>query len=453
MAAANDLSRVIEPRLTLTGVTAQISDIALRDRTPLWWWVTLVVALGLLGLLVVALARLFFAGIGIWGVNIPVAWGLAIANYVWWIGLAAGGTIISSLFFLTRSEWRNATNRLAETMTLFCAAAAGIMPIIHLGRWWYSYWLFPYPNVMGTWPQFRSPLHWDFVALFCYVIGSIVFWYMGMLPDVATLRDRAQSRAGQVFYGILALGWQGSTRQWRSFRTAYLLMAALMAPLIISVHSIVGLDFAGGLTPGWHSTQLPPYFVFGAVLSSFGLFLVLLVPLRTLYRLEDVITERHLDVLAKLTLTCSLLIAYAYALEAFMPFYSGKPEDVTVALNQIFGTHAGIYWSKIVLNVAVPQLLWIPALRRNRTVLVLIGAGIVVGMWIERYLIVVGSLDRAFLPSVWQEFVPTFWDWATLAGSVGILLLGLLLFLRLLPIATIFELRQLIEERRKAADE
>ena len=234
----------------------------------------------LLLLFVVSLVWLFIRGVGVWGINWPVAWGFAIGNYVWWVGMASGGTIISALFFLTRSEWRSATNRIAESMTVFCVACAGIMPVIHLGRWWYFYWLFPYPNTMGTWPQFRSPLHWDFVAILVYVIASVVFWYVGLIPDLATLRDRATTRWQRVLYGILALGWQGSSRHWREYRATYPVLAGLMAPLVISVHSIVGLDFAGGLVPGWHEAQFPPYFVFGAVLSGFAVVLMLVIPLR-----------------------------------------------------------------------------------------------------------------------------------------------------------------------------
>jgi molybdopterin-containing oxidoreductase family membrane subunit len=436
---------VIAPGQTQASVTALISDIVLERPTPLGWWIGFGLSSALLLVLVAAIFRLFVEGIGIWGVQNSVAWGFAIATYVWWIGLASGGTIISALFFLTRSEWRTATNRIAESMMLCCALSAAIMPIIHLGRWWYFYWLFPYPNAMGTWPQFRSPLHWDFVALFGYVVASILFWYIGLVPDAATLRDRARGPGGRLCYGILAMGWRGSSRQWREFRATYLVFAGMMAPLVCSVHSVVGLDFAGGLWPGWHSTQFPPYFVFGAVLSGFALVLMLVIALRHAYPIESVITLRHVDVLAKLMLTASLLLAYAYLIEAFMPFYSGNPYERTVALANFTGRHAGLYWAKIALNVLAAQLLWIPAVRLNQVAVFAIAGGIIVGMWLERVLIVIGSLERGFLPSSWIDFVPTLWDWLTLAGSVGLFLTGFFLFLRFIPMVTMFEMRELVQ--------
>lgn len=447
----DNATRVVRPGVTPASVTGQVSGIVLERTTPLWWWVGFGLSCGLLALFVVALAWLFIRGVGIWGIDWPVAWGFAIANYVWWVGMASGGTIISSLFFLTRSEWRSATSRIAETMTVFCVACAGIMPIIHLGRWWYFYWLFPYPNSMALWPQFRSPLHWDFVAILAYVVGSVVFWYVGLIPDLATLRDRATRRRQRVAYGILALGWQGSSRHWRQFRMAYLILAALMAPLVCSVHSVVGLDFAGGLTPGWHATQFPPYFVFGAVLSGFAvvLVLVLVIPLRRAFDLGGVITLRHIDVLARLTLTASLLLTYCYLLEVFMPFYRGDRHEITVVLSNFGGTYAPWYWAKIALNSLVPQLLWFRAVRLNRGLLFLIATAVVVGMWIERYVIVVASLHRDYSESSWFPFHPTVWDWATLAGSVGLFLTGFFLALRFVPMVSMFEMGELLHKKGK----
>ena len=288
----------------------------------------------------------------------PVAWGFAIAEYVWWIGIASGGTIISALFFVIRTEWRTATNRIAESMTLFAAAAAGLMPIFHLGRQGLFYWLFPYPNVMGIWPQFRSPLLWDFFAVTCYIAASILFWFLGAIPDFATLRDRAHQPWQQAFYGILACGWVGAARHWKRFRVVYGILAAFMAPMVMSVHSIVGLDFAGGLTPGWHSADFA-HFVFGAVFSGFATVLLIIIPLRRAYRLEPFITDRHINALAKLMLACGLLLTYAYVLEAFMPLYSGNPYDIAQIRNDYFGLYAPAYWGKIVLNSLVPQLLWV----------------------------------------------------------------------------------------------
>lgn len=446
---AAEIYEVIAPGENLASVTDEVSGIVLRPTLHIGWWVGFGIAVALTVTLAVALAWLSIEGVGIWGVNIPVAWGFAIANYVWWIGLASGGTIISALFFLTRSEWRSATNRTAESMMLFCAASAGLMPIFHLGRYWYAYWLFPYPNVMGAWPQFRSPLHWDFVALFTYVNTSILFWYIALIPDLATLRDRATSHGKRLLYGVFALGWQGSSRQWRHFRATYLVFAGLMAPVVVSIHSIVGLDFAGGITPGWHSTQFPPYFVFGAVLSGFALILMLLIPMRRAYPIDGMITLRHLDVLARLLLTTSLLLTYSYCLEAFMPFYGGKPAEIAVTLASFHGTYAFAYWTKIALNSLVPQLLWFRRVRLRPVALFAIATAVVVGMWFERFLIVIGSLDRDYLSTRWFPFVPTLWDFLTLAGSVGLFLTGFFLALRYVPIVTMFEVRELTHRRNE----
>src|SRR3954468_18953783 len=448
-AAYDETRRVLEPGVTEASVTDHVSDLVLERKTPLWWWIGFGISLSLLLLFVVSLVWLFIRGVGVWGVSWPVAWGFAIGNYVWWVGMASGGTIISALFFLTRSEWRSATNRLAESMTVFCVACAGIMPVIHLGRWWYFYWLFPYPNTMGTWPQFRSPLHWDFVAILVYVIASVVFWYVGMIPDLATLRDRATRRWQRVLYGILALGWQGSSRHWREYRATYPVLAGLMAPLVISVHSIVGLDFAGGLAPGWHEAQFPPYFVFGAVLSGFAVVLMLVIPLRRAFDLEGVITPHHIDVLARLMLTTSLLISYSYGLEIFMPFYRGEHSEITVILSNLTGYYAPWYWAKIILNGVIPQLLWFRTARLNQPMLFVIALGVVIGMWIERYVIVVASLHRNHSESSWAVFTPTFWDWATLAGSVGLFLSGFFLLLRFIPMVSMFEMRELVRKHKR----
>ena len=288
-------------------MTDQICAIALRERAFLWWWIAMIPASLLTGVLVAAILWLFYAGIGIWGVDWPVVWGFAIINYVWWIAIASGGTFISALFFLVQVEWRTSLNRIAETMTVFAAACAGVYPILHLGRPWLFYWLFPYPNTMTLWPQFRSPLLWDFFAILTYVVASILFWYLGLIPDLATIRDRATTRGRQILYGVMALGFRGSDRQWRHYHATYGVLAAIMAPLVVSVHSIVGLDFAGAATVGWHSTEFPPFFVFGALLSGFAMVLLLIVPLRRLLGLEDFITGRHLDVLCRLMLVSSLL--------------------------------------------------------------------------------------------------------------------------------------------------
>lgn len=438
---------LVAPAVTLASLSEQVSNLVLRP-APRWWWIGFGLSLSLLLVLVIAVVWLFIGGVGIWGINIPVAWGFAILEYVWWIALASGGTIVSALFYLTRSEWRSATNRIAESMMLCAAAPAGLLPILHIGRQGFFYWLFPYPNVMDIWPQFRSPLLWDFVCIICYILTSILFYYVGLLPDLATVRDRARNRAQQIFYGVLALGWRGSARHWASYKTVYFIMAAIMAPMVISVHSVVGLDFAGGLTPGWHSTQFPPYFFFGAVISGLALVIMLTIGVRHGCHLQGVITARHLNALGKVMLTGSLMLTYSYVWEAFGPFYGSDIADRTMFLERVFGLYAGTFWAKTILNAVIPQLLWFPWVRRSEALLFLISLGIIVGMWLERFVIVVTSLHRNWSPSMWGDFYPTFWDWATLAGTIGLFLTLFFLILRLLPIVSIAEMREIIDRER-----
>jgi molybdopterin-containing oxidoreductase family membrane subunit len=439
---------VVEPGVTMRSLSEEVSDRILRPGAPRWWWVGFALAMALLLTFVVQLAFLFINGVGIWGINIPVAWGFAIAEYVWWIALASGGTIVSALFFLTRSPWRSATNRIAETMLLSAAPCAGILPIMHLGRQGLFYWLFPYSSVMGVWPQVRSPLWWDFICLLCYILMSIMYYYTGLLPDLATVRDLATTRGRQIFYGILALGWRGSARHWRKQQTVYAIMSAIMAPMVISVHSVVGLDFAGGLTPGWHSTQFPPYFFFGAVISGTALIIMLTILVRWGYRLQDVLTGYHLNALAKVMLVGSVMLGYAYLWEAWGPIYGSDVAERTQFFFRIFGFYAATYWGKIALNVVIPQLLWFPAVRRSQILLFLISAGVIVGMWLERFVIVIPALSRNYMPSYWGVFFPTVWDWAALAGTIGLFLSLFFLLLRVVPIVSMSEVRELIEKAR-----
>ncbi|MGH6844406.1 MAG: NrfD/PsrC family molybdoenzyme membrane anchor subunit, partial [Methylocella sp.] len=376
---------VVLPGPSIGSMTDHICAIALRKRAFLWWWVAIIPALLLTGVLVGAILWLFYAGIGIWGVDWPVVWGFAIINYVWWIAIASGGTFISALFYLAKVEWRTSLNRLAETMTVFAAACAAVYPVLHLGRPWLFYWLFPYPNTMTLWPQFRSPLLWDFFAILTYVISSILFWYFGLIPDLATMRDRAAARGKQVLYGALAMGFRGSDSQWRHYQATYGVMAAIMAPLVISVHSIVGLDFAGAATVGWHSTEFPPFFVFGALLSGFAMVLLLVVPLRRLLSLESFITGHHLDVLCKMLLVSSLCLAYAYMMDAFSVFYGGEIAEKIGFVDKVKGSRAAFYWATILFNITLPQLMWFGRLRLNQTLIMLVSFGVIVGMWCERY--------------------------------------------------------------------
>jgi molybdopterin-containing oxidoreductase family membrane subunit len=431
-------------------VSDKISDLVLT-RPVRWPWMTAFLAT-FAGTLIFmgATAYLFAKGIGIWGVDIPVAWGYAIGNFVWWIGIGHAGTFISAFLLLLRQKWRTSINRFAEAMTLFAAGIAGIFPILHLGRPWFFYWLVPYPDVMNVWPQWRSPLVWDFFAISTYLLVSLVFWYVGLIPDLATLRDRAGTapvqRFKQVVYGLLALGWRGEARHWARFETAYLLLGGLATPLVVSVHTIVSLDFAIGNTPGYHSTIFPPYFVAGALFSGFAMVLSLAIPLRHFFGLQDFITKRHLANAAKIIIVTSLFVAYGYASEIFTAFYSGDEFEQYMTINRWVGPYAPVYWSMLACNVLVPQLLWWRSVRHNVWVLFAISLLINLGMWMERFLIVVSSLHRDFLPSAWGMFYPTMWDWITLFGSIAMFVWLFLMFVRFLPAISIAEMRELVRE-------
>jgi molybdopterin-containing oxidoreductase family membrane subunit len=437
---------VVAPGTTPESVVRRVSDAVLVRRTPLWWYA----AAGLSALLVAGLAAsivwLFVQGVGIWGVMRPVMWGFAITNFVWWIGIGHAGTLISAILLLLHQEWRESINRLAETMTLFAVMCAGLFPLLHLGRPWFFYWLFPYPSEMWIWPQFRSPLVWDFFAVSTYFLVSLLFWYLGMIPDLATLRDRARTRRAQVVYGVLAMGWRGSAAHWRRHQKIYLLLAGLATPLVVSVHSVVSIDFAFAIVPGWHSTIFPPYFVAGAIYSGFAVVLTLAVPLRALYGLRDVITLRHLENCAKILLTTGLIVAYSYVIEAFMGWYSGNPYEGYLMQNRALGPYAAWYWASIFCNIIAVQAIWFPRVRRSPFWLFVIGAVVNTGMWLERFVIVIVSLHRDFIPSAWDFYWPTVWDWATLLGTVGFFALGYLLFLRYLPLVSMSETSKLVVE-------
>ena len=443
---------VVLPGQTIGSMTDQICAIALRERAYLWWWLAMILSSLLAAMLVAAILWLFYAGIGIWGVDWPVVWGFAIINYVWWIAIASGGTFISALFFLVQVEWRTSLNRIAETMTVFAAACAGVYPILHLGRPWLFYWLFPFPNTITLWPQFRSPLLWDFFAILAYVVSSILFWYLGLIPDLATIRDRATTRGRQILYGVMAMGFRGSDRQWRHYHATYGVLAAIMAPLVVSVHSIVGLDFAGAATVGWHSTEFPPFFVFGALLSGFAMVLLLVVPLRRLFGLEDFITGRHLDILCRLMLVSSLCLLYAYMMDAFTVFYAEHSAEKTMFIDKVAGSLAPVYWATILFNILLPQLMWFRGLRLNQPLVMLVCFGVIIGMWCERYTIVVMSLRRTNLPSAWGDFHGTIWDWGTLFGTVGLFVTGLLIAVRFLPVISMFEMRSLLQRHGRAGE-
>src|ERR1041384_5626174 len=363
---------VIEPGYTFGTVTDKISSIVLTRPTSNGWFlgfgVAFLVTMGLL----YAIGYLFLKGVGIWGVNIPVGWGFAIVNFVWWIGIGHAGTLISAILFLLNQKWRTSINRFAEAMTLFAVACAGLFPLIHTGRPWMAYYIFPYPSTTQIWPQFRSPLIWDVFAVSTYGTVSLLFWFVGLIPDLATLRDRSSSRVGRMVYGMLAMGWRGSARHWHQYDTAYLLLAGLATPLVVSVHTVVSFDFAISILPGWHTTIFPPYFVAGAIYSGFAMVLTLAIPIRAVYGLNDFITSRHLQNMAKVMLVTGLIVAYGYLTEAFIAWYSGDVYEGFVPINRLYGPHSVYYGALILCNVVIPQLLWFKKVRTSVPTLFLI---------------------------------------------------------------------------------
>jgi Ni/Fe-hydrogenase subunit HybB-like protein len=435
---------VIAPGYTFGSVTDKISSIVLSRTIPPAWWIGFLIAFALTNLLLLSMAYLFVKGIGIWGVDIPVGWGFAIVNFVWWIGIGHAGTLISAILLLLKQTWRTSINRFAEAMTLFAVACAGLFPVLHLGRPWLAYWLFPYPNSMTLWPQFRSPLMWDVFAVSTYATVSLIFWFVGLIPDLATLRDRSQSRVGRVVYGMLAMGWRGSARHWHRYEMAYLLLAGLATPLVVSVHTVVSFDFAIAIVPGWHTTIFPPYFVAGAIYSGFAMVLTLAIPIRAAYGLEDFITMRHLQNMAKILLVTGLMVGYGYLTEGFISWYSVDKFEQFMSWNRMTGPYARVYWLLIFCNVIFPQVLWFRRVRSNVPVLFIIALVVNVGMWLERFVIVVTSLHRDFLTSSWGNYAPTFWDWSTFIGTIGLFLALLFLFLRFLPMISIAEMRAIL---------
>ena len=448
-AGAGDGPPLIGPGYTVGSVTDKISSIVLSRRPPKWWILGFAGAFALVMMLMYALTYLLLVGVGIWGIQIPVGWGFAIINFVWWIGIGHAGTLISAILLLLRQQWRTSINRFAEAMTLFAVACAGIFPLLHMGRPWLAYWLFPYPNTMGTWPQFRSPLVWDVFAVSTYATVSLLFWFVGLIPDLATLRDRAKSRIKQVIYGILAMGWRGSAVHWHRYELASLLLAGLATPLVVSVHTVVSFDFAAAVVPGWHTTIFPPYFVAGAIYSGFAMVMTLAIPIRKFYRLEDFITMRHLENMAKVMLATGLIVAYGYMMETFMAFYSADTFERYAFLNRFAGPYWPAYWSLILCNILIPQSMWIRKVRSSVPALFVISLIVNVGMWLERFVIVVTSLHRDFLPSSWGMYYPTRWDYMTFIGTIGLFLTLLYLFIRYLPMISIFEMRTLVEEEEK----
>ena len=425
-------------------LTETVSHLVER-KTPAGWWIFFIPALGLLSLLGVSVAWLFWEGIGIWGLNNPVGWGYAIVNFVFWVGIGHAGTLISAILFLFRQKWRTSINRAAEAMTIFAVMCALVFPGIHVGRVWVAYWMLPLPNQMSMWPNFRSPLIWDVFAVSIYGTVSLMFWYVGLIPDLAMIRDRAAGLR-RVIYGALALGWRGSHRHWVHYERAYLLLAALATPLVLSVHSVVSMDFATSQIPGWHTTIFPPYFVAGAIFSGFAMVITLMVVCRLAFRMEKILTNRHFENMAKITLLTGSMVGYAYSVEFFVAWYSGNPYEQYAFINRMFGPYAWAYWTMISCNVLSPQIFWFKKARTNLPILFVMSIFVNIGMWFERFVIVVSSLHRDFLPASWDYYTPTFWDIATFVGSFGLFFTMFCLFVRFLPMVATAEVKTVLPE-------
>ncbi len=443
-----EIEPVIDERHTLESVTGKISDIPLSPTLPRSIIVVGLIALMLLGSLLTSVGFLLVKGTGVWGINQPVGWGFAIINFVWWIGIGHAGTLISAILLLLRQEWRTSINRFAETMTIFAVMCAGLFPLLHVGRPWLAYWLFPYPNVMQMWPQFRSPLVWDVFAVSTYATVSILFWFTGLVPDLATLRDRAKGKIAKVGYGIASLGWRGSARHWQRYEIAYLLLAGLSTPLVVSVHSIVGLDFAVSVIPGWHVTIFPPYFVAGAIFSGFAMVLTLAIPVRALFGLKDLITLNHLNNISKVMLATGLMVLYGYGMEAFFAWYSANTYEGFMFINRATGPYWWSYWALIFCNGVAPQLLWFKKVRTSPVILFVLSIIINIGMWLERFVIVITSLHRDFLPSSWGMYTPTKFDWGLYLGTIGFFLFLMTLAIKFLPMISQFEVRELLHKKQ-----
>lgn len=414
------------------------------------WWLALMVSLVFVVWTIVAVVWLFWQGIGVWGVNTTVVWGFAIANYVWWIGIGNAGTLISSMLLLTNQKWRASINRFTEAMTLFAVAIAGTMPIVHLGRPFFFYWLAPYPNTMSLWPQWRSALVWDFWAILSYLLFSVLFWYHGLIPDLATMRDRAKNRRQQIFYGLLAMGWRGSIQHWKVYNLLHYSMAALAVPLVCSVHSIVGLDFAASLMPGWNVGLFPPYFVVGAMYSGFAMVVVLCIALRWGFGLQALITRAHFEVMGRVMLMASIVMGLSYATLYFMAWYGGQHSERNLVVFYFTGSYALLYWCLLICNVGIPQLLWFPAIRGSILAIFIISIIINIGMWLERILIVWTTLSHGYAISLWHIFEVTFWDWSLLFAPFGLFALLFLLLVRVFPAVSMVDTREVAHEEGAA---
>ena len=438
--------KLIERDRSLHWVTEKICGI-IEEPAPKWWWVMFIIAITVASFTFLGIIYLVSTGIGVWGLNNPVNWGWAIVNFVFWIGIGHAGTLISAILCLLQQKWRTSINRAAEAMTIFAVMCAGIFPLFHVGRVWFAWWLFPLPNANAIWPNFRSPLEWDVFAVSTYFTVSLLFWYMGMIPDLATIRDRTKTVWRKYFYGILSMGWRSSNRHWSNYEMAYLLLAGLSTPLVLSVHTIVSFDFAASIIPGWHTTIFPPYFVAGAIFSGFGMVLTLILPIRAIYGLHDLITKYHISCMCKIILATGSMVGYAYAIEFFIAWYGANPYEGFAFINRAFGQYAWAYWIMITCNVISPQLFWSSYIRQNPAIVWVICIFVNIGMWFERFVITVTSLANDFLPSSWGYYSPTIVDIFTFAGTFGLFFTLFLLFLRFLPLMSIAEIKAIIPKK------
>ncbi|HEX3444019.1 MAG TPA: NrfD/PsrC family molybdoenzyme membrane anchor subunit [Chthoniobacterales bacterium] len=430
---------------SMSWITNLIAGIP-EQKTPLWWYITIAITGSIASFGVFCILYLLFTGVGVWGNNIPVGWAWDITNFVFWIGIGHAGTLISAILFLCRQKWRTSINRASEAMTLFAVICAAIYPGIHVGRIWMVWFMAPVPNPNWIWPNFRSPLLWDVFAVSTYFTVSVLFWFLGLVPDLATMRDRARSKVGKFCYGLLALGWRGGNRQWRHYEMAYLILAGLSTPLVLSVHSTVSFDFATSLIPGWHTTIFPPYFVAGAIFGGFAMVLTLMLPARSIYKLHDVFTWNHIDVMCKIILLTGSIVGYAYTMEFFVAFYGANPFERFAFINRYFGPYWWAAWSMFTCNVIMPQLFWVRAFRRNLITVFFVCMCVNAGMWYERFVIIAVSLTRDFLPSSWGMYYPTWVDVMTFAGTFGIFTTFFLLFIRFFPMIAMSEVKTTLPE-------
>ncbi len=452
-AILNEVNPTPFPRATLVEnnrsfgwVTDKICGI-IEGKTPTWWWVCFILACFVASFTVAGITYLVAAGVGVWGHANPVNWAWDIVNFVFWIGIGHAGTLISAILCLLRQKWRTSINRAAEAMTIFAVVCAGIFPVFHVGRVWFAWYLFPIPNSNEIWQNYRSPLEWDVFAVSTYGTVSVLFWYVGLLPDLAVLRDRffvAGKKVRSFLYGLFAMGWRGSNRHWSNYEMAYLILAGVSTPLVLSVHTIVSFDFAVSLLPGWHTTIFPPYFVAGAIFSGFGMVLTLMLPLRAIYGMQDLITQYHIDCMCKIVLATGTIVGYAYGMEFFIAWYGANPNEGFAFINRAFGHYAWAYWIMISCNVITPQFFWFKKVRENTALVWILSIFVNVGMWFERFVIIVTSLARDFLPSSWGYYSPSIVEIFTFFGTFGVFSVLFLLFIRFLPVMPMAEIKSVM---------